>query len=251
MSPPIRDGSGNSIGSIRLGDGTEISEVRTGTGDVVFSGDAIPDSVILRYNAEDENTTTATDSIGSNDGTLNGVGYSTDSKVGDHSFDFVDTDDDNISPPDDISNVNLDFSSDFSIAFWVKHDSTGFQEIVHKLVDVDFRIQYDANGQQRYRLENFNGSTADTVTTSSSVPTGSWEHIVLVYQADGSVEWYIDNSSDTTGSIQTDPQTTNETPAIGGAVSNDRRYLDGHVDDFMIANAALTSAEVSDTYNLA
>jgi len=37
MSPPIRDGSGNSIGSIRLGDGTEISEVRTGAGDVLFS----------------------------------------------------------------------------------------------------------------------------------------------------------------------------------------------------------------------
>jgi len=42
MSPPIRDGSGNSIGSIRLGDGTEIAEVRTGAGDVLFS--AIPES---------------------------------------------------------------------------------------------------------------------------------------------------------------------------------------------------------------
>jgi len=42
MSPPIRDGSGSSIGSIRLGDGSEISEVRTGAGDVLFS--AIPDS---------------------------------------------------------------------------------------------------------------------------------------------------------------------------------------------------------------
>jgi len=45
MSPPIRDGSGDSIGSIRLGDGTEISEVRTGAGDVVFSASAsAPDS---------------------------------------------------------------------------------------------------------------------------------------------------------------------------------------------------------------
>jgi len=44
MSPPIRDGSGSSIGSIRLGDGSEISEVRTGAGDVLFSGSAIPDT---------------------------------------------------------------------------------------------------------------------------------------------------------------------------------------------------------------
>jgi len=46
MSPPIREGSGDSIGSIRLGDGSEISEVRTGAGDVLFS--AIPDSVVSR-----------------------------------------------------------------------------------------------------------------------------------------------------------------------------------------------------------
>jgi len=49
MSPPIRDGSGSSIGSIRLGDGTEISEVRTGAGDVLFS--AIPDSVVAQVDA--------------------------------------------------------------------------------------------------------------------------------------------------------------------------------------------------------
>jgi len=46
MSPPIRDGSGSDIGSIRLGDGSEISEVRTGAGDVVFSG--ISDTVVSR-----------------------------------------------------------------------------------------------------------------------------------------------------------------------------------------------------------
>jgi hypothetical protein len=53
MSPPIRDGSGNSIGSIRLGDGSEIAEVRTGAGDVLFSASAIPDSVVDNF--EDAN----------------------------------------------------------------------------------------------------------------------------------------------------------------------------------------------------
>jgi len=53
MSPPIRDGSGSSIGSIRLGDGSEISEVRTGAGDVLFSGSAIPDSVVSQGKASD------------------------------------------------------------------------------------------------------------------------------------------------------------------------------------------------------
>lgn len=55
MSPPIRDGSGSSIGSIRLGDGSEISEVRTGAGDVLFN--AIPGSVVSRPNDGDSTST--------------------------------------------------------------------------------------------------------------------------------------------------------------------------------------------------
>jgi len=56
MSPPIRDGSGNDIGSIRLGDGSEIAEVRTGAGDVLFSG--FPSdlgSTLLAYGSDDSN----------------------------------------------------------------------------------------------------------------------------------------------------------------------------------------------------
>jgi hypothetical protein len=51
MSPPIRDGSGSSIGSIRLGDGSEIAEVRTGAGDVLFS--AIPDGTVDNFEDAD------------------------------------------------------------------------------------------------------------------------------------------------------------------------------------------------------
>jgi len=52
MSPPIRDGSGNDIGAIRLGDGSEISEVRTGAGDVLFSASTGP---LLAYGSDDNN----------------------------------------------------------------------------------------------------------------------------------------------------------------------------------------------------
>jgi len=60
MSPPIRDGSGSSIGSIRLGDGSEISEVRTGAGDVLFSAgpSTVPitsSSTLLAYGSNDSN----------------------------------------------------------------------------------------------------------------------------------------------------------------------------------------------------
>jgi len=62
MSPPIRDGSGSSIGSIRLGDGSEISEVRTGAGDVLFSASATPNSVVSR--TDDDSATSNSGSFG-------------------------------------------------------------------------------------------------------------------------------------------------------------------------------------------
>jgi len=66
MSPPIRDGSGDSIGSIRLGDGTEISEVRTGAGDVLFSASQINNSAFDHRWAFDEGSgTTLNDAISS------------------------------------------------------------------------------------------------------------------------------------------------------------------------------------------
>jgi len=72
MSPPIRDGSGNDIGSIRLGDGSEISEVRTGAGDVLFS--AIPDSVVTQFSPStySNGDSTWTDDVGSNDISITG-----------------------------------------------------------------------------------------------------------------------------------------------------------------------------------
>jgi hypothetical protein len=67
MSPPIRDGSGNSIGSIRLGDGSEISEVRTGAGDVLFSSGPLVKSEFYRYLTADFTTSSWSDSINGND----------------------------------------------------------------------------------------------------------------------------------------------------------------------------------------
>jgi len=78
MSPPIRDGSGDSIGSIRLGDGSEIAEVRTGAGDVLFSG--TPATLVNRAPLDEGSGTTFTDVIGSANGTLsNGGTFTTNS----------------------------------------------------------------------------------------------------------------------------------------------------------------------------
>jgi len=72
MSPPIRDGSGNDIGAIRLGDGSEISEVRTGAGDVLFS--AVPNTQITRPTDNDSNSVSSKSGLVINPNvSLNGI----------------------------------------------------------------------------------------------------------------------------------------------------------------------------------
>jgi len=114
MSPPIRDGSGNSIGSIRLGDGSEISEVRTGAGDVLF--DKIRDSEANQklthrwYLSEDNDP--FVDQIGSTNGTNNGTTQVTGSQYVDGAAREGDGTDDSITTPSTIPDV----ASDFAIA---------------------------------------------------------------------------------------------------------------------------------------
>jgi len=116
MSPPIRDGSGNSIGSIRLGDGSEIAEVRTGAGDVVFDGGAIPDSVDLYWPADEGSGTTLNPDIGSVTMTLPSDSWASDSRfVGGTAPDLT-----NNFQSDSGIGVN---QNQFTVIFWTSFDS--------------------------------------------------------------------------------------------------------------------------------
>jgi len=128
MSPPIREGSGDSIGSIRLGDGSEISEVRTGAGDVVFS--AIPDSGGHLFETDQNNanvnsqtlgakydiaTASATDTINSQDGKPQEVALNKDQTVlyelGTGTNKLFQS---NLSTPADLSTASLNGSLDLA-----------------------------------------------------------------------------------------------------------------------------------------
>ncbi|UXF50536.1 hypothetical protein 7778G3F11_33 [Haloquadratum phage sp.] len=160
MSPPIRDGSGNSIGSIRLGDGSEIAEVRTGAGDVLFS--ALPDSVTSRPNDD----TTATISLST--GLV--VNFASDFNK------FAVR----------ISSSSSGFERlrlyDYGSASYIYSDNisnnvAGDIIVVNQSVDsgIDYGVEMDANGST-YTLGNFNsrgaypftGTDVDIVARSDS-----------------------------------------------------------------------------------
>ncbi|AFH22952.1 hypothetical protein OSG_eHP39_00060 [environmental Halophage eHP-39] len=168
MSPPIRDGSGSSIGSIRLGDGSEIAEVRTGAGDVLFS--AIPDSEDLktRYDTrevsfnDNDSVSTFEDQANNNDLTAgtaptyktNIVNSSLDVVRFDGSDDYLNTSFTQISQPITFGLLAVcrDGSEDFEVAF--DGDSAD---------SMDFRTD-NTNSWQLQVANNIAGGSQDTNT---------------------------------------------------------------------------------------
>jgi len=230
MSPPIRDGSGSSIGSIRLGDGSEISEVRTGAGDVVFSGSIIPESLVLRYTMDSADTTssTITDVVNNNDATNNGATtgvsganqtYNTAEAVEFASSDFID------SLGIDISNQSV------SIALWINPQNS---DEWFTTKDLQTQFQLAGGTELRFRV---NG----TDFRGTNINQGVWNHIIGVVDSGTERRMYLNGSLDSTAGDVTIADTTYE---IGGG----NGYA-GKIDDFRIYDKALSDTEASNLYN--
>jgi len=265
MSPPIRDGSGDSIGAIRLGDGSEISEVRTGAGDVLFSGSAIPDSALTQdlvawYRFEDGDardyassgefpSVTWGDSTAF-DGTVNGATFQsnggvTDFETGGNSgaFDFDGNDDDI-----DLSALVGVVSDPLTVSMWIRYEGGGAWFLyVNSLSAGNFSDRMYAD------IDNINSGLNVRVNDNSwtesisSINTNEWYH--FVYVADGSeLKIYLNNTQIHSEAYSGSTQPTSFF-SIGYEEFANNRHLDGQMDDFRLYNRELTASEISDIYN--
>jgi len=198
MSPPIRDGSGNDIGAIRLGDGSEISEVRTGAGDVLFSAiPPAPDSANLRarYDARELSLTdgSAVSTWADVSGNGNDLSFGSDKPT------FRDASSSTIGS---VPTVDFDGSDDFletlftsSVStpfsiFWLGRYNTvsNFEELMGpKNAPSNGWVSLSNDGSWRYGLNGTNGPTGTTVDTNPHV------HANILGTSDGS-DWYIDQT---------------------------------------------------------
>lgn len=221
-------------------DGTE-SDPRRGVQNYPFIAAeglaAIPDSGISRWELEQN----VQDSWGSNDGTVVGnPQYVTDNQLGTYALDF--DGDDYV----DLGDV-LDFSgsSGFSVGVWVKMQTqTGDQGIFSKSQQGARQWQLNENSNE-WRFAVFD-SAGDPSTVSSQATTGSWTHLVGVY--DGSqIELFADGTSQDTGAISS-VQSVSTSTWIGGYFSTSFVW-NGIIDDPRAYDKALTATEVSNWYN--
>jgi hypothetical protein len=255
MSPPIRDGSGNSIGSIRLGDGSEISEVRTGAGDVLFS--AIPDSGLFRLTLDESSPT---DLWNDNDFSISG-GVTTDVSGANQTYDTgraysYDGSDGKISLGE-----APDLSNGWSFGFWVYLDSSistdaGIFEGIWGSGDANDYIRFVYDGSNVDLSVRGADTTDSQITITDSSPTlDGWSHYIPVGFDNGDIYLYK-NSSEVGSDTSTFTDQSEYTATADGDIQVGYgrsgvfiNYASQDVDDVRGYTKGLSSTEASDLYN--
>lgn len=243
---PIRQGDGTGVTP------TGISEVRTGDGRVVFTpGSAIPDSGISRWEFEDDSdATTALDSWGDNDGSINGATYTSNAAEGSLALSFDGVDD----YVEFAGTSGIDFSGTFSISIWAypdfEADGTGFDRILTKSTsyssgDQEWTLQQDGTNDAVQWSYNYGNATLGAVTITPQ----TYVHLVFVRESDGTIRLYKDGNE--VDSAASSAASSNSAPirlgAVGGLQSS--TFYRGDADDPRLYNKALTATEVSDLYS--
>jgi len=268
MSPPIRDGSGNDIGAIRLGDGSEISEVRTGAGDVLFTA-GIPDSALTQdlvawYRFEDADARDYTNDLNATfgdstaydgavtGGTFQSTGGITDFENGtssgyydagtDTGGEFIDC--------GDIANV----SGPMTVMGWVKIDNDPWRGTIWSWGDSTDNVQtlyYFGTDNDKLGLNTWN---ADLFGISGFSGQGTFTHIATEFQDSNpsGFRLFINGVEQSLSQQKsgTDSRPINSRFVIANNL-NDllEQALYGDIDDVRVYNRSLTESEVSDIYN--
>lgn len=164
---------------------------------IQVEGVAIPDSVVTRYTFEDDSdTTTAIDAVGSNDATLNGGSFSTDSAVGDFAWSQDGTGD------YAVSNSTVDLSASgstvgASVGARLKPSKTGsFQVAVYWGGGSGSRtyLALGISDSDEWRASIFSGEGTFESVRGGSVSTTAYKEVFVA--SDNTDLWVIEDGSE-------------------------------------------------------
>jgi len=207
--------------------------------------------LVSNWRFDDGSGTTASDSAGSNQGTIYGALWSTGILGGALDFDGID---DFVDVPDDPS---LDGMSALTLTGWVRTGESGIP-ILNKFVFFSGTAADDS-----YWLSVTQGGTAYFIYTigttvvakmgTTNVADNSWHHVAGVYTGSGGII-YIDGGEDPLSRDDFDPGGAINDSSTNFRVGRDNRagepdsFFDGLIDDVRIYNRALSAGEVEQLY---
>jgi Concanavalin A-like lectin/glucanases superfamily len=163
---------------------------------------------------------------------------------------------------DDFLWINDDIGGTFSVSAWINTTSFGQGGAGSMAYSGNGIVWADISGtspdmiplaltgdRAAFGTGEQNGGVYDTLTSSVSVNTGSWVHLVVTRDmSTGAKQMFVNGTLDGTSTGSTGMLNANPIIAFG---SNplDGRYFDGAIDDIQFYDHVLTAAEVAAIYD--
>ena len=206
------------------------------------------------WKLDEPSGTTATDSHGSNDGTISGATVN-QTGILNKAYDFDGTNDDI-----DFGDV-LDFerTDAFSISAWVNPDTDKYQFIYGKIGGSSpyrgYAVVLLATGKVNVQIINTNPTNQISTDSDTTILASSgWNHVVVTYDGssnESGVKIYINGSSSTktVGTDSLSATISNTDSAFFGSQAGGGAYFDGTIDEVGIWSRVLTPDEISDLYS--
>ncbi|MBD3246338.1 MAG: hypothetical protein GF333_04940 [Candidatus Omnitrophica bacterium] len=222
---------------------------------VLITAGSAEAALVSWWKFDDGAGTSASDSQGSNTGTLtNGPTWSTDLANGTNSLSFDSSDSEYVEVSD---SSDLDNTSAFTITAWVKPSTLdgNARAIVSKRNDPDDNQAYSVFFYTDDKLYVDVDGTGDRFSSDTTFSTDQWYHIAVVYDgslsADQRVKVYVDGALDTTAS-ETSASIADYSSDFYVGIMNSgyTDSFDGIIDEVKYYDSALTATEVSDDYEL-
>ena len=188
------------------------------------------------------------------DGTNNGATTAVTGKLG-NAWDF-DGSNDYVTVP--AHSTLIQGQDNFTISLWLNPDSlSGTQRFVSQWNSsqsdgATIIIQVDSSGYVTF-YSRTDANQSNTITSSSTIPSGSWSHVAVVFYLDGSqhkAKMYIDGSVVASGNFDNNIRdNASGTPLNLGRQASGSEYLNGKIDQVLIYDSELSSSEISSLYN--
>ncbi|GGZ77754.1 LamG-like jellyroll fold domain-containing protein [Algibacter mikhailovii] len=220
---------------------TGLSESQT-TQNVVC---AIPPNSLISWWAAEDN---ANDSVGNNNGTPNGVSYSTGTVNSAFEFDGVN---DVVNVP---SSTNLDITGDVTVEFWALQTVFNEENTVLCKGTEDEKITYSIRFLGQIFQCVFKDNTgADIVLGGPAFEDFQWHHYAYVRQGNQHII-YADGFDFGWEMFANPPASSSGLPLTIGAQLNNQNsdysnFFGGQLDEIGIYNRALSSIEIQSIFN--
>jgi hypothetical protein len=198
------------------------------------------EGMVSYWRFDEGSGTTASDSIGSNDGTIYGATWTTGIVNSALSFDGVD---DYV----DLGSVNINIPGDFTITAWIKaiQSRSNYRVILSKGPKNTGHYEIYLNISTG-ELKFYSNDIGD-IGSGRIVDDNIWHHITVTYNG-ANMKFYVDGNLESSPSASGSITSENEIFYIGRQIIDLSMPFNGLIDEVAIYNRALTDEEIWQLY---